>query len=149
MGHHISAMICHLPIDTDSANECDLPVFIEGDFAIIALNPYHSDHWAEKLGIDHYSFSDMLFDNQVTREFAKILKIEKYALINTEYFGGVGTQSATVYENNKRIFKVTEGGINRALALIGVVRENNKDEFECLNLGKYRRFCDYFEKYYD
>lgn len=149
MGHHISALICRLPIDTDSANEFDLPVFTESGFAIIALDPYHSDYWSEKLGVEHQYFSDMLFDNLITREFAKALKIEKYALINTEYFGGNGTQFATIYENNERIFKVTEGGVNQALALIGVMRENNKDEFECLNLGRYRRFCDYFEKYHD
>jgi len=149
MGHHISAIICPLPIDEEKAHALDLPFFIEGAFAVIALDASHSDYWTEKLGLEFQSRSDMIHDNLTTLAFAEALKIEKFALIQTDYFGGVGEQWATVYENGMRTFKTTEGGINSALSKIGVVKAASKDEFDTVGLGKYRDFDDYFEKYWD
>ena len=147
MAHHIDAIVAKLPINRDKAKEFDLPVFVEGDFAVIALNHYHSDHWAEALKIDSKAFSDMIHDTAVTLEFARLIGIEKFALVSTEYFGGVGEQFATVYDQNKRIFDVTEDGINQALNLIGVQKAKGLDEFDSIGLGKHRDFYSHFEKY--
>ncbi|MGR3616268.1 MAG: hypothetical protein ACU0BB_09515 [Paracoccaceae bacterium] len=149
MGHRISAIICKLPINYEKADELDLPVFVESDFAIIALDASHSDHWAEALGVGYNFLSDMMHDSAVTQAFAKALGISKFALINTEYFGGVGEQHATAYENGQRTLCVTSDGINKALSMIGVTRSDNKDEFDSIGLGKYRHFDDHFEKYWD
>lgn len=73
----------------------------------------------------------------------------KFALISTDYFGGVGSQFATVYRNGERVFEVTENGINQALSVIGVTRNKGKDEFDSLDLGEHRDFGVYFEKYWD
>lgn len=149
MGHNISAIICKLPIDSKQAKELDLPIFTEGNFAIVGLDASHSDHWAERLGVGYRFMSDMMHDSAVTQAFAKALGISKFALIYTDYFGGVGEQYATVYENGRRVLGVTSDGINQALSLIGVMRSENKDEFDSIGLGNYRRFDDHFEKYWD
>ena len=91
----------------------------------------------------------MIHDSAVTQTFAQALGISRFALINTEYFGGIGEQYATVYENGKRTLDVTSDGINQALSMIGVTRADGNDEFDSIGLGKYRRFDDHFEKYWD
>jgi|GEM_PF-4784657 len=47
MGHHITVLITKLPIDLVQAQALDVPVFIEGSFAIIGLDAWHSDYWAD------------------------------------------------------------------------------------------------------
>ena len=65
----------------------------------------------------------------------------KLAYIETDYFGGVGTQSGILYENGNISIPLCsgEGSINILLRELGVWREVNKDEFDSLNLGIYRR----------
>ena len=138
-----------MPINSERAKELDLPTFTEGDFAIVGLNASHSDHWAERLGVACRFMSDMMHDDAVTQAFAKALGISKFALIYTDYFGGAGEQYATVYENGQRVLGVTPDGINQALSVIGVMCLENKDEFDSIGLGKYRRFDNHFKKYWD
>jgi hypothetical protein len=60
----------------------------------------------------------------------------------TEYFGGVGTQGAAVYENGICIMLPTTaeyGPINKGLALLGVeILSDKNDEFASIGLDKYR-----------
>ena len=65
----------------------------------------------------------------------------KMAYIETDYFGGIGTQSGILYENGNISIPLCsgEGEINILLRELGVWREVNKDEFDSLNLGIYRR----------
>ena len=65
----------------------------------------------------------------------------KLAYIEADYFGGIGTQSGILYENgNIGIPPCSgKGAINILLRELGVWREVNKDEFDSLNLGIYRR----------
>ena len=148
MAHHISALVARLPIEVDEAKRLELPVFVEREFAIVALNPNHADHWTGQLGLPFESFSGMIHDSPTTQEFARRLGMSRFALIETEYFGGVGEQFATVYDGSERVFEVTEGGINAALKVIGVAAAPGMDEFDTVGLGKYRSFWDHFEKYY-
>ncbi|SES88496.1 hypothetical protein [Paenibacillus sp. NFR01] len=62
------------------------------------------------------------------------------AFIEAEYFGGVGSQNSMVWDNQKVIFHetLTEHAINRALKLLGVNSDNNKDEFDTVGLGRHR-----------
>lgn len=147
MGHNISAIISQSPINSEKAKDIDLPLFVEGDFVIVGLNPYHSDYWAENLNVGHKNFSDMIHDSAITQEFASILEMQVFALIQTNYFGGAGEQFATVYRDKERIFEVTENGINEALRILGVDKSEHVDEFKALSLEKYRDFSGHFEKY--
>lgn len=148
MGHHITALVTAGPVDAEQAARYELPCFQENGVTIIALYHRHSDYWAEKLGIPDHYHSDIDLDNDVTRFFAQALGLGRYALISTEYFGGIGEQYATVYEAGQVLMPATSDGINAALRLLGVRRGLLKDEFDTVNLHKYRGFGHYFERYF-
>lgn len=149
MGHSICAIISQGPVRPGKAEYYSLPVFGAGDYVIIGLDDAHADHWAIKTGIGFMSLSDMAHDTAITQHFAKELGLSEFALIHTDYFGGCGSQWATVYRDGARVLEVSEGGINRALALIGVQRSQGSDEFETVGLTKYRSFEDSFEEFLD
>lgn len=64
----------------------------------------------------------------------------KLAYIETDYFGGVGTQAGLLYKNGQPAAepKNGEGTINALLKELGVWRKPDMDEFDMLGLGKYR-----------
>lgn len=81
----------------------------------------------------------------------------KLAYIETDYFGGGGSQSATLFKNSKtkiqpiktetlwdektyRYYHRPEGekAINVILKELGVYKEKGKDEFDSIGLGNYR-----------
>lgn len=61
--------------------------------------------------------------------------------LETDYFGGTGTQGGVLYENGQISIapRSGEGTINILLRELGIRRAPNKDEFDSLNLGIYRR----------
>lgn len=74
------------------------------------------------------------------------------AYVQTEYFGGLGFQSAVVWDGGKVVFgpvptgneegkvvaPLLDGAINRALRILGVSRGRSIDEFDALGLGRHR-----------
>jgi len=78
-----------------------------------------------------------------------------FALVENDTFGGVGEQSSLVWKDGKCIFgpihtetdtskpytneniSLDDAAINQALRLIGVIK-GTEDEFDALDLGKYR-----------
>ena len=149
MGHNISALIAKAPIDMDAARQFDLPVFVQGGYAIVALHYEHCDHWTEKLGIEPCAGAwSIVLDLPVTHEFARRLGLGIYALIETNYFGGLGDQCAAVYHGDRVEMEPTKGGINAALRMLGVERQPDLDEFDTIGLGRHRSFDDHFEKYW-
>lgn len=147
MGHHISAIIARAPADLSAAKTLELPLINAAPFVIVPLDPNHSDHWTEQLEIGYIAHSAMIFDSEITLEFARRLQLFEFALIDTDYFGGKGTQFATCYRNNMRVMPVEENGINKALQYIGVQRTNDKDEFKTLGLDRQRDFSELFPSY--
>lgn len=71
------------------------------------------------------------------------------AEISTDYFGGFGNQSASLYINGElSIFmsdKIDPSSepINQALRLMGVKKKGNMDEFDTIGLGGYRTNSDF------
>jgi hypothetical protein len=147
MGHHISAIIAKLPINSAAAEQFDSPVFTENGFAIIALDAEHTDYWQQRLHLVDRQEREIILDCAVTHYFARHIGISRYAIIETDYTGGIGTQAAIVYDNQRVVMPTTQGGINAALALLGVERSASRDEFDTIRLGAYRDFWGYFEKY--
>jgi len=83
-----------------------------------------------------------VLDCAVVRDAAcRLFGRARFAVIETDYFGGHGDQAAIVYENGSVIMtaEVAEvGPINRALRLLGVQVGNARDEFEALALNRFR-----------
>ncbi len=61
--------------------------------------------------------------------------------IETDYFGGYGTQIGILFKNNSVINSPIseEGIINKLLKEIGVLKYMGKDEFDSLGLGCFCR----------
>ena len=64
----------------------------------------------------------------------------KLAYVETDYFGGVGTQAGVLYENGsiKIEPRKAAGTINILLRALGAWCKPGKDEFDSLDLGKHR-----------
>lgn len=63
------------------------------------------------------------------------------AYVETEYFGGSGAQSATVWDQGLVVMPPTHahmGPINTALRMLGVKANPPYDEFDAVGLGDYR-----------
>ena len=151
MGHQICALVAKVPINKESAKEFGLSVYEENGFAIVGIDSAHSDYWADKLGLQYNSDSEIRLDCPVTHIMAKKVIIGEYALIETEYFGGAGNQKAGVFEEGEVRVNVQsgEGAINECLRTIGVRAKHGSDEFDTINLAGYRSFEDEYEEYYD
>lgn len=80
------------------------------------------------------------------------------AYVETDYFGGIGSQGAVAWVNEELIFgpavttdkililgNPSEAAINAALQKIGAVKGNSFDEFEALGLGTHRSNEDWLE----
>jgi hypothetical protein len=114
-----------------------------------------------------------LFDSRLETDYSKffdylspsiyeVLEQEsrkgKLAYFETDYFGGVGSQSAILFEKGKLIIQplktetcwdeknnnyfhkpAGESAINTVLQELGVYKENGMDEFDSIRLGNYRR----------
>ncbi len=136
MGHQICALISKLPIDETKVRAYSLAVAFESEFAIVILDEDSIDYWEQELGLSSKSQSSKIeWACELVFHFAKELNMQQYALIQTDYFAGMGEQSASLYEDGKLILE--HQTINAVLAKLGVERTLEKDEFDVLNLGEY------------
>ena len=97
MGHRITAIVGKRPIDEKRAHTYDLPFFYEGEFVIVALDASHNDYWAEKFGLGYVEVSSVFLDTKCTHQLASKLGLNCFTVINTDYFGGTGTQLSLIH----------------------------------------------------
>jgi hypothetical protein len=71
-----------------------------------------------------------------------------YAVIATDYFGGMGDQWAAVYRG-AHLASDTIIRISPALRYLGVVCRDTLDEFDTAGLDEHRRMPEYLDKYQD
>ena len=89
------------------------------------------------------------FLDTATKEYLQNIKPSgKFIYIETDYYGGRGSQAAGIFEDGILLDVYnsegkTDGAINTALRFIGVIKEPDADEFETLNLHKYRHMPDF------
>lgn len=75
---------------------------------------------------------------QLARELSTLGPV---AYVETDYFGGVGVQSAAAWMNGEEAMPPTSHAsdvINAALQTIGVRRDASMDEFDAAGLGRFR-----------
>ena len=67
--------------------------------------------------------------------------------ITTDYFGGIGDQTAEIFINNKKVpyreYESNGDSINMALRKIGIKSNPGMDEFDTIGLGRYRTNEDF------
>ncbi|MBL7950957.1 MAG: hypothetical protein JNM62_04500 [Flavobacteriales bacterium] len=175
MGHHISAIVGKAPINEAKAIERGLPVIFEDAFVIVPV-PWEL---IVKLARDDEPAGDAatdIFNTHVPHLLAREMGLTSYALIATDYFGGVGEQNAWYCAADGK--ELRDVSINEALRALGVPRTPRfmepterepgllgklrswwegrpymsphersnryptKDEFDTINLGRYRHMDD-------
>lgn len=147
MGHNICALIGKAPINENKVHQYGLAVAYENGFAIVILDEDHIYHWSKKLGINDFSHSDDISqDHELSWFWAKELGWSKFAIIQTDYFGGVGYQFACLYDDGARVI---ESDINTVLEALGVVPLPNLDAFDTINLTEHRITEMYYMDNYD
>jgi hypothetical protein len=159
MGHHISAVVLKGSFDEDQAKAFDLkPIRLNDELTLFPLDARYLDYWAEKLGSCGFvSDCPRLNPNVVHLMVNAIASNPLFAVIETDYFGGTGSQAAAVYQGRVEILapessEIAElghsiGPINNALRRLGVLAIVGRDEFETVGLYRYRDFYDLFEDY--
>lgn len=112
------------------------------DFGMVPLTIRLLEDMEELLGSSCENSRSVLdgFDRTVAEILEQYSFRTKLAYIETDYFGGTGTQGGVLYENGREVCppRVGEGTINALLKELGAWRKPDMDEFECLELGKYR-----------
>lgn len=159
MGHHISAAVLCGSFGEAKAASFDLSwVRLTADLTLFPLHARYVDFWAEKLGVPGPAADLPLLNFAVVHHIMNEVSADPlFALIETDYFGGTGSQSAAVYRGATEIMAPagtaigpalrSVGPINRALQLLGVHPNGTHDEFDTVGLGRFRDFDDLFENY--
>jgi hypothetical protein len=148
MPHNITAIILKGNFDKSKAEQFDL---FGKD-----IDHYQTACWQYELktvGQLETSISDnFIFPTEIA--ISKVVKdisnedIPFYALIQTDYFGGIGKQYASIYRYKDNIDKNAKT-INQVLIHLGVNRIGQLDEFDTIGLDKIRSQPDIFDKYVD
>lgn len=144
MGHHIKAIIGKRTDVQRLADDWVYGKLIElpQEFAMVPMTIRLLEDIEEIMELSESEFDcglDGLYDSVIWL-LENYSFHTKLAYIETEYFGGYGTQGGVLYENGtERIHpKTGEGTINVLLKELGAWRKPDFDEFDCLELGKYR-----------
>lgn len=157
MGHNITALILKDEYDKTVAESfglsgTKLPFLL----TLFHINHYQTACWQfelETVGLLETSISDNFsFPTEIAiaEVIKKISKNENplYAIIQTDYFGGMGNQYASVYKYKDNIDKNAKT-INQVLIHLGVRSNGKLDEFDTIGLDKIRSQPDIFDKYVD
>ena len=156
MGHCISALILRGNYNADAVRYYDLQgIKLNYDLTMFFIDHYYTACWAEVTGILgklpgkslNLTFPDDLVVAYLIDKISAQTK-PLYAVIQTDYFGGIGEQWARVYQGD-RFIDENIISINSALACLGVEPNNGLDEFDTIGLSKYRSMPEYLEKYHD
>lgn len=146
MSHSISGIV------TSFKYKGNLPhVYLVKDYAFI---PISCDQ-------EGFRGAPVLPFNQLSEPIRRLLREQSFsgacAYIETDFFGGVGTQTAVVWKNGrivlgpiasehlgtiskegKVVVTLVDEAVNEALKFIGIVAYQGKDEFETAKLHRFR-----------
>lgn len=157
MGHNIAAIILKGTYDQPKSETFDLlGIELNDNLTLFHINHYYSACWQAKLGtkgvLDKNGVEYLLYPcERAISVLMTLISYEEapiYAIIATDYFGGIGHQYANVYQN-ERLVDPSIKTINDALAYMGVNKKSGMDEFDTVGLAKHRSEPEYLEKYYD
>lgn len=144
MGHHLRAVIGKAqPVAQLARNwgHARLVVLPQGFALSPVTRAFHQDVidlFAEKLPKPHDDLAEL--SAALERVIADASEGARLAYIETDYFGGMGTQSAIGWENGTVACGPNHSGppINAVLAWMGAMANTGSDEFDALHLGNYR-----------
>jgi hypothetical protein len=148
MAHYLTALIGSLPaLDAfASARKLHAPIALPQGLAILPLRDKHIDSFLSPPMTGHPQGFNYLSE-QLTLELQRASVGCAIAYVETEYFGGVGSQGAALFSDGRTVFgpsAAEAGPINEALRLLGVkVAPPAYDEFEAVGLNRHRHAADW------
>lgn len=157
MGHSITALVVKNVINNEAITKFDLvKVDIGFNLSLFYFDHYYTACWQYKTKTDGYldfkSPKGLIIPNEevVTKIACSLTEDPNaiYAILATDYFGGIGEQWAQVFAGN-RTCEAGENSIDAALKYLGVESQPGKDEFDSVGLGIRRSNPEYLEKYVD
>ncbi len=143
MGHCINAVIgARDPVRRLAEDWLIEVTELPQDFGMIPMTNGFLEDVGELMEVsDDLCFPELENFTEEVKELMEYYSFRtKLAYIETDYFGGVGTQAGVLYENGRIAIgpRRGEGTINILLKELGVWHYPDKDEFDMLELGKYR-----------
>lgn len=157
MGHNITALILKGAYDKTVAESFGLfGKELPFSLTLFHIDLYQTACWQfelETVGLletsisDNFSFPTEIAISEVAKKIAKN-ENPLYAIIQTNYFGGIGNQYASVYRYKENISKNAKT-INQVLIHLSVISNGKSDEFGTIGLDKIRSQPDIFDKYVD
>lgn len=158
MGHNIKALVLKGEYDKTKVMEYDLvPIALnKEEITLFHITDEYVEYW-QHIIINGVSLNSLDTSYPVWFPYSKVLnhiikqvssKDCLFAIIQTEYFGGMGEQYACVYKGDD-IVPMKGTTINEALQLLGILKLQDLDEFDTLGLSNYRRTPEYLDKYHD
>jgi hypothetical protein len=158
MPHAISAVILKGNFDSEVAKSYDLlGIKLDLELTMFPITHYYTACWRKILDVPgalpgKQPFNLLIFPCElvVAHLMMKITNQAEptFAVIETDYFGGVGEQWALVYRGTC-LFDENITQISPALKFLGVNHQNGMDEFDTVGLSKYRSMPEYLDKYID
>lgn len=149
MGHNIAAIIAGADIAAAFAVAADAPPPTEllSSLVIVPLSDRQFDR-ISGLEPGAYVAGFAYLSASLTEALAAASSEGPVVYIETEYFGGTGSQAAAVFVDGEMVLAEhqadtrdthrRDGPINKALRLLGVSASGGRDEFDTLGLGRFR-----------
>ncbi|MBX3713566.1 MAG: hypothetical protein KF800_16525 [Lysobacter sp.] len=152
MAHSISGVLIQGSVDLDVAASYDLfPLIDKAGIKFFPLDHYYLAYWSHKLGRPGRwempeSFPGTFPGCEVLRVLVGAVQARDapFAIVMTEYFGGIGEQWAAFVEGGKMI---PQADINGVLSAFGVSPSGHLDAFEAYGFGDIRRNPQFLLKY--
>jgi hypothetical protein len=157
VGHAIEALILPGDCDAGAARDWDVvPVRLNAELSLVQVTVYYSAYQQATRGVTErlelpIGFPRTFPTQGVLAQLAAALTgtaEPTFAVVMTNYFGGVGDQWACLYRPGSATPAVA-GTVNEALAALGVRAAAGMDEFDTVGLSAYRRAPDHLEAYED
>jgi hypothetical protein len=160
VGHSISALIVDEPFDERAAREWDVIGLPIGQrLRLVHLSHYYTAYMQARRGetamLDVPEDFPSVFPREaVVAGLAAALAADApiggatpFAVVMTDYFGGVGDQWACAFVAGRRVETVRD--INAALRTMGVQAAEDLDEFDTVGLASHRSTPVYLDRYED
>jgi hypothetical protein len=150
MGHFITGLIAEPQLLPSFASQKSLhrPVALNHGLGFLPLRDEDIDSFTAPPQTGYPEGFNYLSE-QLATEIARASQDGVIVYIETEYFGGTGSQGAALFENGALTYgpKSAElGPINEALRMIGVTSDASAvDEFEAVGLTRHRSNADWLD----
>lgn len=157
MGHSINAIIARLSLLEKFASSWEgiRLVRLEQGFALLPA----TSRFLDALDGRYSSSEGRKFEGFVHLRGGLVAVLQELsrqgpiAYVETDYFGGVGSQSGATFVDGEPVVIEVEsevrpvprsiGAINSALRALGVMRTKSSDEFDAIGLGRFRSMDDW------